>query len=55
MSVEVLAGYGEILRGEGVSFLKEVDENFNRRGKELVQKGVEKEKRIDGGEFGRFL
>ena len=35
--------------------MKELHENFNERRIELLQKRVEKQKRIDAGEFPKFL
>ncbi len=52
---EMLPAYNEILTPEVLSFLKELHENFNERRIELLQKRVEKQKRIDAGEFPKFL
>lgn len=52
---EMLPAYNEILTPEALSFLKELHENFNERRTELLQKRVEKQKRIDAGEFPKFL
>lgn len=51
---EVLPAYGEILTSEALTFLKELHENFNGRRKNLLQKRVEKQKKIDAGEFPKF-
>ncbi|PEJ31392.1 malate synthase A [Bacillus pseudomycoides] len=55
LALEVLPAYGEILTPEALTFLKELHENFNTRRKNLLQKRVEKQKRIDAGEFPSFL
>ncbi len=52
---EMLPAYNEILTPEALSFLKELHGNFNERRTELLQKRVEKQKRIDAGEFPTFL
>ncbi|MEI4801537.1 malate synthase A [Bacillus sp. FJAT-51639] len=52
---EVLPAYLEILTPEALTFIKELHENFNGRRKELLQKRVEKQKKIDAGELLHFL
>ena len=52
---EMLPAYNEILTPEALSFLKELHENFNGRRTRTFKKRVEKQKRIDAGEFPKFL